>query len=133
MNPFLGQQQQQQPQLQPQQQQQQQQQQQSQQSSLFGSNALFGGNKSTFGSTVQPSSNLNASALTPSSNILTSRSGAGGQQQSADPQAQFTKLVQSIEGIYNAWNPASKDCRFQVSFPPPQSSFYMPADHLSNC
>ncbi|KIM41314.1 hypothetical protein M413DRAFT_27686 [Hebeloma cylindrosporum] len=110
-NPFGQQQQQQQPQQQPQQQQQQ-----PQQSSLFSSSNLFGGNKGAFGGPAQPTGNLNTSALTTSNNLLASGSGAGGPSQSADPYAQYLKLTQSIEAIYNAWNPASKDCRFQHNF-----------------
>jgi thiamine biosynthesis lipoprotein ApbE len=54
------------------------------------------------------------STLTPSS-LLASRPAAS-QQQPADAQAQFQKLLQSIEAIYSAWSPQSRDCRFQVCF-----------------
>ncbi|KDR76984.1 hypothetical protein GALMADRAFT_246158 [Galerina marginata CBS 339.88] len=108
---------------QPQQQQQQQPQQQQQQPSLFGStgnNPLFGGNKSTLGTSAlggpQQNTGFGSSGLTPTNNLLTSRSTAGNQQQPADAQAQFVKLTQEIEGVYNAWNPASRDCRFQYYF-----------------
>ncbi|KAF9484037.1 hypothetical protein BDN70DRAFT_872935 [Pholiota conissans] len=101
---------------QPQQQQQNQPQQPQQQSSFFGStggNPLFGGNKSTLGVPSQQSG-LTTSALGPPSNLLASRSTTG--IQSSDPNAQFAKTIGSIEAIYNAWNPASKDCRFQTYF-----------------
>ena len=99
---------------QPQQGQQPQQQQQQQPSSFFGSTS---GN--LFGQPAAQQSNtaLTASALGPPSNLLASRSTAGTQQNSTDPNVQFAKTAASIEAIYNAWNPASPACRFQVSSP----------------
>lgn len=89
-------------------------QQQQQQSSLFGSTS---GN--LFGQPAPQQSNtgLTASALGPPSNLLASRSTASAQQNSTDPNVQFAKTAASIEAIYNAWNPASASCRFQVSDP----------------
>ncbi|KAF8152944.1 hypothetical protein B0H34DRAFT_637636, partial [Crassisporium funariophilum] len=40
----------------------------------------------------------------------------GTQQQIAEQQMQFVKITQGVEGVYNAWNPASRDCRFQYYF-----------------
>ncbi|KAF8199453.1 nucleoporin complex subunit 54-domain-containing protein [Pholiota molesta] len=87
----------------------------SQQPSLFGSaggNPLFGGNKST----LQSNPSLTASSLGPPNNMLGSRSTTGTQGYPSDAHAQFAKTAASIEAIYNAWNPASKDCRFQAYF-----------------
>ncbi|KAF8909698.1 nucleoporin complex subunit 54-domain-containing protein [Gymnopilus junonius] len=121
-------------QAQQQQQQQQQQQPQQQQGGLFGStagNPLFGGNKSTLGTSslgvpLQQTTGFGAS--TTPGNLLGSRSTAGTQQQPADAQAQFQQLTQSMEKIYNSWNPQSPECQFQYYFynlvDPKQVSLY---------
>jgi nuclear pore complex protein Nup54 len=74
--------------------------------STLGASTLGGG----FGQSV---GGLGASAL--STNSLLSTRGAGvPAQQQADAQAQQEKLMQRMEGIYNAWDSASPQCRFQV-------------------
>ncbi|KAH9474431.1 Nucleoporin nup44 [Psilocybe cubensis] len=94
-------------QQQQQQNQQQQPQQQPQQSSLFGSSTLFGGNKSTLGTSAlgAPAQQnvFGTSTLTTPSNMQ-------------DAQNQFSQLAQKIERIINAWNQESKDCEFQHNF-----------------
>lgn len=97
--------------------------------SLFGNlaqstNTLLGG--STLGTSTLGTSTLGTSTLGPgsaqpagglgvSTNGLLSTRGAGvPAQQQADAHVQQAKLVQRMESIYNAWNPTSPQCRFQV-------------------
>jgi nuclear pore complex protein Nup54 len=76
---------------------------------------LFG-NRTTLGTSAlgQPSSTLGTSTLGASS-LLPSRSNVSSNPNANDAQTQYSKLTESIEAIYNAWNPASPQCRFQVS------------------
>jgi nuclear pore complex protein Nup54 len=98
---------------------------QQQRPSLFGNlgqstNPPLGG--SIMGSTLgtgmpgaglgQPMGGLGASTF--STNSLLSTRGAGVPAQQADAHAQQAKLMQRMEGIFNAWNAASPQCRFQV-------------------
>ncbi|RXW20852.1 hypothetical protein EST38_g4994 [Candolleomyces aberdarensis] len=130
---------------QPQQQQQQQQQQPQQQQAggLFGqstantNNTLFG-NRTTLGTSAfgQPASTLGVSTLGASS-LLSSRSNVSSNPNANDAQTQFSKLTESIEAIFNAWNPASPQCRFQHPFynlvDPNQVSMYgRPSNVLSD-
>ncbi|KNZ79264.1 Nucleoporin nup44 [Termitomyces sp. J132] len=76
-------------------------------------NPLFGGgNTSTLGTSVlggvSQAGGLGSSML--------GRTTVGPVQQQADAQAQHVLLQQRIEGVYNAWNPASLECRFQHAF-----------------
>ncbi|KAG5651339.1 hypothetical protein H0H81_009027 [Sphagnurus paluster] len=100
--------------------------------SLFGqstlntnTNSLFGGGGSTFGSSTQ--AGFGASAL--------SRT-VGPAQQQADAQAQHAHLLQRIEGVHNAWNPASPQCRFKHTFynlvNPNQISLYRQPPNVPN-
>lgn len=86
--------------------------------SLFGNtqnnvtgNGLFGDRSEStlFGNTARSSNPFNASTL--SSSFLGSKTPA---QQQAIAQAQAVQLQQKIEAIYNAWNPNSPQCKFQV-------------------
>ena len=94
------------------------------QSSLFGSTnvtqpgSLFGNTQNNFGdrsesilfgNTARSSNPFNASTL--SSSFLGSKTPV---QQQAIAQAQAVQLQQKIEAIYNAWNPNSPQCKFQV-------------------
>ena len=92
------------------------------QSNLFGgttnTNPLLGGKysfgsstlgTSTFGGGQQPQQQqLTAGSL------LSFRLAGGLEQQQSDPASQHANITSRIEGIYNAWNPASPQCRFQV-------------------
>lgn len=108
---------------------------QQQRPSLFGNlgQSTLGGSTlgtSTLGTSTglgQPAGGLGGSAL--STNSLLSTRGAGvPAQQQADAYAQQAKLVQGMESIYNAWNAASPQCRFQHIFynlvDPSQVSLY---------
>ncbi|KAG6887442.1 hypothetical protein C0992_012256, partial [Termitomyces sp. T32_za158] len=76
-------------------------------------NPLFGGgNTSTLGTSALGGASQ-AGGL--GSSIL-ARTVVGPAQQQADAQAQHVLLQQRIEAVYNAWNPASSECRFQHAF-----------------
>ncbi|KAF8065006.1 nucleoporin complex subunit 54-domain-containing protein [Lyophyllum atratum] len=111
-------------------------------SSLFGNNfgqsttsnnTLFGGgntstlNTSTLGGGGQ-TGGLGSSGLT--------RGSVGPAQQQADALTQHTTLMQRIEEIFNAWNPASPQCRFQHIFynlvNPNQVSLYQKPPNVPN-
>ena len=51
--------------------------------------------------------------LTAGSLLLSRSTGRSGQQQNEPAHANITAR---LEGIYNAWNPASPQCRLQVPF-----------------
>ena len=74
-------------------------------SSLFGDKPQG----TLFGNTTGSSNAFNTSTL--SSSFLGSKTPA---QQQAVAQAQALQLQQKIEAIYNAWNPNSPQCQFQV-------------------
>ncbi|KAG6855723.1 hypothetical protein H0H87_011615 [Tephrocybe sp. NHM501043] len=79
-----------------------------------GSTNLFGGgNTSTLGTSALGAPGQTGGGFGTS---ILGRSMAGGPVQSQDPQAQHVLLQQRIEGVYNAWNPASPQCRFQHAF-----------------
>ncbi|KAF8241135.1 hypothetical protein L208DRAFT_1229414 [Tricholoma matsutake] len=89
--------------------------------------SLFGNLGQSTTGLGQPAGGLGGSAL--STNSLLSTRGAGvPAQQQADAYAQQAKLVQGMESIYNAWNAASPQCRFQHIFynlvDPSQVSLY---------
>lgn len=86
--------------------------------SLFGNtqnnvtgNGLFGDRSegTLFGNTARSNNPFNTSTL--SSSFLGTKTPA---QQQAIAQAQAVQLQQKIEAIYNAWNPNSPQCKFQV-------------------
>ncbi|KII91613.1 hypothetical protein PLICRDRAFT_51753 [Plicaturopsis crispa FD-325 SS-3] len=101
-----------------------QQQNQQQSGSLFGQPPKPAG--SLFGSVGQPATNtggggLFGNSLAPSNaaNPLlssTSRGSVGPAQPQVDAQSQFAQLTQRIEGIAQAWNSSSPQCRFQHYF-----------------
>lgn len=97
--------------------------QQSQQPSMGGS--IFGSTNNPTsistggGGQQQPLSSM-FSSLNPRPNPTTGvGTGITGQQQLAEAQEQYIKITRAVETVYNAWNPSSKDCRFQVGFCPP--------------
>lgn len=109
----------------------QQQQQQQQQGSLFGSlnqppaassGGLFGTSTlgaSTLGASTLGAPTLGGTALGASSfggGLLASRATVIPVQQQQDPQSQFVALAQRIEGVKQAWDPSSPQCRFQHYF-----------------
>ncbi|KAH7883035.1 nucleoporin complex subunit 54-domain-containing protein [Phlebopus sp. FC_14] len=75
--------------------------------SLFGSTTQPPTTGSLFGSTLNPPApgSLLSSRLSPSTTTLQN-----------DPQSQFAALTQRIDGIAEAWNPNSPQCRFQHYF-----------------
>ncbi|EMD36850.1 hypothetical protein CERSUDRAFT_114774 [Gelatoporia subvermispora B] len=98
-------------------------------SSLFGQtqtqpaqgSSLFG----SFGQTQNAppgASNLGNSTFTGSTllgqnpNLFGSKAPTAPPPPQADPQAQFTALMQRIESVAQAWNPSSPQCRFQHYF-----------------
>ena len=91
---------------------------QQQQSNLFGSstnaNPLLGGffGSSTLGTSTFRSGRQQLTA----GSLLSSRSAGWLGQQQNDPASQHASITARFEGIYNAWNPASPQCRFQVPF-----------------
>ncbi|RDB17164.1 Nucleoporin nup44 [Hypsizygus marmoreus] len=93
--------------------------------STLGTSALGGGQAGGFGASTLGSSNL-----------LSTRGPAGPAQQQADAQSQHVKLLQRIEGVYNAWNANSPQCRFQHTFynlvNPNQVSLYRQPPNISN-
>ena len=96
------------------------QQQQAQMGSLFNpfgqqnkpaAGGLFGG------STIGGSSALSGSTLLGSTNNLFASKSTVAPNTQQDAQTQFVQLAQRMEGIAQAWNPNSPQCRFQVSIP----------------
>ncbi|GJE93078.1 nucleoporin complex subunit 54-domain-containing protein [Phanerochaete sordida] len=92
-------------------------QQQQLQGSLFSnfsqpSGGLFGG--STLGMSTLGGTTLGASSL--GGGLLASRATGIPVQQQQDPQSQFAALAQRIEGVKQAWDPSSPQCRFQHYF-----------------
>ncbi|KAH9848107.1 nucleoporin complex subunit 54-domain-containing protein [Lenzites betulinus] len=105
------------------QQQQQQQQQQNQPGSLFGNagqqqqqqrpGGLFG---SALGGSTLGASTIGGNALLGSTNNLFSSRAVSAPNPQQDAQAQFAQLTQRIEGVAQAWNSNSPQCRFQHYF-----------------
>ncbi|KAI0772999.1 nucleoporin complex subunit 54-domain-containing protein [Trametes elegans] len=104
--------------------QQQQQQQQNQPGSLFGNigqqqqqqqrpGGLFG---STLGGSTLGASNIGGNALVGSTNNLFASRPSTVVNPQQDAQTQFAQLTQRIEGIAQAWNSNSPQCRFQHYF-----------------
>jgi nuclear pore complex protein Nup54 len=100
-------------------------------SNLFSSttsNPLFSGNKtatgspfggsmlgtSTLGTNVLGGQQGGGSLLSSRPNTLTSTTGVGTGITQLEAHEQFLKISQGVETIYQAWNPATKNCRFQV-------------------
>ena len=94
-------------------------------SNLFSSttsNSLFSRSKTEtanpFGGSTLGASTLGGqqggSLLSSRPNTLTSTTGVGTGNTQLEAHEQFLKIAQSVETIYQAWNPATRDCRFQV-------------------
>ncbi|KAL7284788.1 hypothetical protein ACG7TL_002095 [Trametes sanguinea] len=100
---------------------QQQSQPQNQPGSLFGNmsqqqkpaGGLF---NSTLGSSTLGASTIGGNSLLGSSNALFASRPAAAPNPQQDAQTQFVQLLQRIEGIAQAWNPNSPQCRFQHYF-----------------
>ncbi|OBZ76350.1 Nucleoporin nup44 [Grifola frondosa] len=94
---------------------------------LFGS---LGRPPATGGGGLFGGSILGGSSLLGStpSNLFSTKGSISPNQQQADAQSQFLALAQRMEGIANAWNPLSPQCRFQHYFynlvDPNQVSYY---------
>ena len=73
---------------------------------FFGSSTI---GTSTVGNGQQPQQQQ-----LPTGSLLSSRSAGGLGQQQNDPASQHANITARFEGIYNAWNPASLQCRVQV-------------------
>jgi nuclear pore complex protein Nup54 len=56
------------------------------------------------------------SLLSSRPNTLTSTAGVGTGITQLEAHEQFLKIAQGVETIYQAWNPTTKNCRFQVGF-----------------
>ena len=86
-----------------------------QQQQAGGSLGSFGQSSTNqlFGSSTN-NNPLTASALGGSTLGASSSLARGLGHQQADAQSQFIRLVQKIEAVQQAWNPASPQCRFQV-------------------
>ncbi|KAI0658092.1 nucleoporin complex subunit 54-domain-containing protein [Cubamyces menziesii] len=98
----------------------QQQQQQNQTGSLFGNlnqpqkpAGFFG---STLGTSTLGASTIGGSTLLGSTNNLFASKPAIAPNPQQDAQSQFAQLTQRIEGIAQAWDPNSPQCRFQHHF-----------------
>ncbi|KAG6899597.1 hypothetical protein C0993_008829 [Termitomyces sp. T159_Od127] len=96
-------------------------------------NPLFGGgNTSTLGTSTLGG----ASQAGGFGSSLLARTAVGPAQQQADAQAQHALLQQRIEAVYNAWNPASSECRFQHAFynmvDPSKVAHYQRPPNVSN-
>ncbi|KAG6918308.1 hypothetical protein DXG01_015400 [Tephrocybe rancida] len=99
---------------------------------LTNNNPLFGGwNNSTLGTSALGGTGQSGGF---GSSILGRTTTGPAQQQ--DAQGQHNILQQRIEGVYNAWNPASPQCRFQHAFynnvDPAKVAYFQRPQNISN-